>query len=432
MRSPTPVLLAAAALLALAPAAALAQREGAVRDTIRFGARPAAAGGDSIVMADRAEPAATEDTAVAPARRRTPDRWARPFEVEGSGRPAPLRREREVVWIHPDSIARPDSAEAVDDDGEAAEGDFGDEIALDTTTSARTDDAPPARRRTSASAGEETGSTAASRRRASTSTSDGEQETPSPTRRRTASSEEESSASSSRRRTASSEEEGTPPASNRRRAASSEEAESSTSSSNRRRAASADAEEEETPAASRRRASARDTASSERRSPSRTASRETRDAEDSDPPAERSERPASTSARGRAHTVAAGETFFGIARRYGVTTAQLRALNPSVDWEALEIGTVLRLPAAARERGQSATTRTAPSTSDGERRATTTPARTAAGRRTHTVERGETLFGIARRYGVTVAALRQANDLEEDQGIRAGQTLTIPAAPRSR
>jgi LysM repeat protein len=40
----------------------------------------------------------------------------------------------------------------------------------------------------------------------------------------------------------------------------------------------------------------------------------------------------------------------------------------------------------------------------------------------------ETLYGIARRYGVTVDALRAANRLAGD-ALRVGQTLVIPATP---
>ncbi len=43
----------------------------------------------------------------------------------------------------------------------------------------------------------------------------------------------------------------------------------------------------------------------------------------------------------------------------------------------------------------------------------------------HTVQRGETLLGIAARYGVTVADVQNANSLEGTQ-IRAGDVLLIP------
>ncbi|HET7464127.1 MAG TPA: LysM peptidoglycan-binding domain-containing protein, partial [Longimicrobium sp.] len=157
-------------------------------------------------------------------------------------------------------------------------------------------------------------------------------------------------------------------------------------------------------------------------------------------------------------TVAQGETLFGIARRYGVTSAQIRALNPELG-ETLEVGTVLRLPAGARAPGQPArtddsertTTRRASSgdderpaarraSSDDEERPSTTrrpsaereqTPRTTGRTRRHTVAAGETLYGIARKYGVTVDAIRRANRLENDT-VRPGQALTIPAAAPQR
>ena len=49
-----------------------------------------------------------------------------------------------------------------------------------------------------------------------------------------------------------------------------------------------------------------------------------------------------------------------------------------------------------------------------------------SGPRTHTVQRGETLWGISRRYGTTVAAMASANNLSDPSQIRPGQVLTIP------
>lgn len=54
---------------------------------------------------------------------------------------------------------------------------------------------------------------------------------------------------------------------------------------------------------------------------------------------------------------------------------------------------------------------------------------TAAGS-THVVRRGETLSQIARRHGVSLSELRQANQLRGDV-IRIGQTLTIPTLNRA-
>ena len=48
----------------------------------------------------------------------------------------------------------------------------------------------------------------------------------------------------------------------------------------------------------------------------------------------------------------------------------------------------------------------------------------------HTVQRGQTLYSIARLYGRTVAEVAQANGLTEPYTIHAGNQLTIPARGR--
>lgn len=46
----------------------------------------------------------------------------------------------------------------------------------------------------------------------------------------------------------------------------------------------------------------------------------------------------------------------------------------------------------------------------------------------HTVVKGDTLWGISRTYGVTVDAIRAANGMAaSDTTVRLGQTLSIPA-----
>lgn len=48
---------------------------------------------------------------------------------------------------------------------------------------------------------------------------------------------------------------------------------------------------------------------------------------------------------------------------------------------------------------------------------------------TYTVRRGDTLFKIARRYGSTVTAIRRRNGLNQ-WTVRIGQRIVIPTAPR--
>jgi membrane-bound lytic murein transglycosylase D len=50
----------------------------------------------------------------------------------------------------------------------------------------------------------------------------------------------------------------------------------------------------------------------------------------------------------------------------------------------------------------------------------------------HRVSQGETLSGIALRYGVRLSDLRAANPRVEPRRLQIGQRLTVPIAPRSR
>lgn len=118
------------------------------------------------------------------------------------------------------------------------------------------------------------------------------------------------------------------------------------------------------------------------------------------------------------HRVKKGETPGGIAKRYRLTTATLVEVNPALKRrKTLRIGQELVIPTSGAFRADAVlATRSAPAAR---------PAAT-GGRRTHTVRRGDTLSSIGRRYGVSVAELKKANNLS-GTSIKAGTRLRIPA-----
>jgi LysM repeat protein len=101
-----------------------------------------------------------------------------------------------------------------------------------------------------------------------------------------------------------------------------------------------------------------------------------------------------------------GDTLSAIALKYGVTIAQLRALNGIADPNRIYAGQRLQL--------------TAPTAT------VTTVSTPTGGDLVHVVTRGQTLTGIARQYGSTIAAIVQANGIANPSFLRVGQRLTIP------
>lgn len=178
-------------------------------------------------------------------------------------------------------------------------------------------------------------------------------------------------------------------------------------------------------------------------------------------------RTASTSSETRAHVVARGETVSAIAARYDLTTRDVLAANGLRASSAIRPGQRLRIPTASAvekttEEARPETpavisvvalddsgAKTQPIASAQSPAAEPAPrlvpkrngvagapepvdvpnATPAVSRtETHVVARGETLSGIAARYGVTVKALQTANDLRSVAQVKAGQTLRIASA----
>jgi membrane-bound lytic murein transglycosylase D len=170
------------------------------------------------------------------------------------------------------------------------------------------------------------------------------------------------------------------------------------------------------------------------------------------------------------YRVRPGDNLGSIARRYGTTVSALQQANRLGSHTLIRAGQVLRVPpgrgtssgagaVAARPQGPTAATRpttqatagaqagvaspgtagaaagslspaaaagAVPALPDGSSSSTGSPAPgpAPAGQRVHVVRRGDTLYSIARRYGVTVETLMRANGLSGHR-IQPGQRLAI-------
>ncbi len=126
----------------------------------------------------------------------------------------------------------------------------------------------------------------------------------------------------------------------------------------------------------------------------------------------------------RQHTVVAGDSLSAIATRYGVSNQQLMRHN-NMKGSVVKLGQVLKIPAGgANATAPIATAQVAPSALPVSKpiipQATALP-------RQHKVIAGDTLSGIATRYGVSVTQLLRHNNMKNPT-VKIGQTIKIPAS----
>lgn len=132
------------------------------------------------------------------------------------------------------------------------------------------------------------------------------------------------------------------------------------------------------------------------------------------------------------HKVTAGESLASIAEKYNVTPEEIKKGN-NLRRNAVRVGQQLRISTTtpqdvmastvAAVTGKAAATKT---TSGAKKSANKKASATNSAPRTHKIRNGESLSTIAKKYGVSINAIKQANGMKSD-ALRAGKTLTIPA-----
>jgi LysM repeat protein len=121
----------------------------------------------------------------------------------------------------------------------------------------------------------------------------------------------------------------------------------------------------------------------------------------------------STGGGGGYHVVQRGENLYRIALRYGTTVSAFVQANGLSNPNHIWVGQRLRIPGTSGSSGGSGGAGGGGAVSSGG---------------IHVVQRGETLYSIARYYGTTAWAIANANGLSNINYIWVGQRLRIPGS----
>jgi membrane-bound lytic murein transglycosylase D len=116
------------------------------------------------------------------------------------------------------------------------------------------------------------------------------------------------------------------------------------------------------------------------------------------------------------HVVRRGDRITRIAARYHLPASDIRAANPNLRGSRLKAGSRLTIPVVAIPSALAMRAVSGPAFGPHSARIAT-----------HRVRSGETLIGIARRYRVSLRALRRVNALRAEYTLRAGKRLRIPS-----
>jgi LysM repeat protein len=123
------------------------------------------------------------------------------------------------------------------------------------------------------------------------------------------------------------------------------------------------------------------------------------------------------------HKVSKSETVYGICKKYGISEARFAELNPDVK-QGLKEGQIVRVGIKGNNSSSTATTATTTIVSTPVTTATTTTFPNDSVYIYHTVEQGESLYGITKKYTITPEDLAKWNP-EISAGIKTGQKLKV-------
>ena len=119
------------------------------------------------------------------------------------------------------------------------------------------------------------------------------------------------------------------------------------------------------------------------------------------------------------YKVEKGDTLYSISRKYQITVAELRAANNLSENDVIKVGQKLKIPSADISNAAALAT---------DNKATTNGTATLSATKAtkeYTVVKGDTMYSISKKNGMTLAEFMALNGLDSNSVIKVGQKLKI-------
>ncbi len=118
------------------------------------------------------------------------------------------------------------------------------------------------------------------------------------------------------------------------------------------------------------------------------------------------------------YIVKKGDTLYSISRKYQITVPELRAANNLSENDILKVGVKLVIPSADIENAAALSA----SKTSGSEKSVSSKSSVA-----YVVQKGDTLYGIARKYNIKLNELLSLNNLDNSSTIKIGQKILVPS-----
>ena len=129
------------------------------------------------------------------------------------------------------------------------------------------------------------------------------------------------------------------------------------------------------------------------------------------------------------YVVQKGDTLYSISRTYKVSVAEICSVNNIADGASIKVGQKLTIPEAgktASKKDEGNSSKSSASTASSQSATSTVSTASKASSNTYEVQKGETWYGISRKYGISVNDLLGLNGVKEGASLKAGQKIKVP------